>query len=71
MSSNHEKTGAIESFDCGLSFDPGFDDGRSKAPEFAHLNRVNLAAVNEPLQGPWMHPEDGCGLVAVEQWFLD
>jgi len=50
---------------------PCFNDRRSKAPEFAHLNRMNLAAVDESLQGSRMHLENGCGLMAVEQRFFN
>jgi hypothetical protein len=32
---------------------------------------VNLAAMDESLQGPRMHLEYGRGLVTIEQWFLD
>jgi hypothetical protein len=40
-----------------------------ESPELADLNRVNLSAMNKPLQCSGVDFQQCCGLVAIEQGF--
>jgi hypothetical protein len=50
---------------------PSFEGRCPEAPQFAHMNGTYLSTMDEPLQCSWMHLQDGCGLAAIEQRFLE
>jgi hypothetical protein len=52
-----------------LLIHPGIKSRSLEPPEFSDLNRVNLSAMNKPLQCSRVDFQQCCGLVAIEQGF--
>jgi hypothetical protein len=50
-----------------LLIHPGIKSRSLESPEFSDLNRMNLSAMNKPLQCSRVDFQQCCGLVAIEQ----
>jgi hypothetical protein len=55
--------------ESALLIHPGIKSRSLEPPKFSDLNRVNLSAMNKPLQCSRVDFQQCCGLVAIEQWF--
>jgi hypothetical protein len=55
--------------ESALLIHPGIKSRSLEPPKFSDLNRVNLSAMNKPLQCSRVDFQQCCGLVAIEQGF--